>query len=343
MPPRIRSFRRDPTIENQLKYLWARTPAQTWFKPDQVTLSIRKIPLRRGDTTRHQPDLISAADLGPNRVALSADEDNPGKVAVLEFVQDPHWQESAPRTNPVRPDPSIFEGFLRLSEALDPQILQFASRFGALRAFCSIDLVKAPPSKFVILESCDVWRYFAASMGALLSIAGCWHNHRRPDPADWARLGTCPVSLVPAERASPDFLSPYTEGPEGAWVAMAHFVGQGERDRAMWTRLVNALLELGRVRPWLLWESPGDLARPTLVFSGPGLLSYLALQLCLRASKQDAFALCSYCHRQYPPGKRAPKTGQRNFCPECRDRSVPARMAQRSRRERLRDEKSSGA
>src|ERR1035437_9541804 len=119
---------------------------------------------------------------------------------------------------------------------------------------------------------------------------------------------------------------------------MAHFVRKGaDRDPKMWARLLNVLLELGRVRPWLVWEGDGSSARPNLAFSGPNLLSYLALQLCLRASKHDAFAVCCYCNQPYTPSERAPKAGQRNFCQDCRKRGVPIRLAQRSRRERLRE------
>jgi hypothetical protein len=119
---------------------------------------------------------------------------------------------------------------------------------------------------------------------------------------------------------------------------MTHFVRKGsDRDRKMWARLLNALMELGRVRPWLVWEGTGG-SVPKLMFSGRNLLSYLALQLCLRASKHDAFAVCSYCEREYTSAERAPKAGQRNFCLDCRNNGVPVRLAQRSRRERLREE-----
>ena len=106
----------------------------------------------------------------------------------------------------------------------------------------------------------------------------------------------------------------------------------------MWARCLNVLLELGRVRPWLVWEGAGTSGRPKLMFSGRHLLSYLALQLCLRASKHDAFAVCSFCNHQYTPAGRAPKTGQRNFCSECRESGVPVRVAQRDRRARLREQ-----
>jgi hypothetical protein len=184
-----------------------------------------------------------------------------------------------------------------------------------------------------------MWRYFAASMQSLLRIASCFHSDRRPDGADWDRIGAFQTSLAAPAEQIPDLLSA-TYGGEEAWSVMVHFVGRGvDRDRKMWARLLNVLLELGRVRPWLIWEGAGKSARPKLVFSGPNLLSYLALQLCLRASKHDAFAVCSYCNRQYAPMGRAPKTGQRNFCPVCRAAGVPVQVAQRSRRERLREKK----
>jgi hypothetical protein len=333
--PRRNDYFRGPITGDPARYLWDRTPAQSWYKPDRVTLSTQTILL--GDENSQK----SSMDAPFSRLRLLAELVAPSRpklqqqVSALEFVQDPHWRESATRTNPVRPHPVIFERFLRLADAPDHEIHEFASRFGALLVFCRIDLLKVP-GKFVIIESCDVWRYFAASMRCLLSIANCFHSDRRPDPADWARIGACPASLVPAKSEAPDLLSPYGFGAEEAWAGMAHFVGKGsDRDRKMWTRLLNVLLELGRVRPWLLWERSAG-ARPELVFTGPSLLSYLALQLCLRASKHDGFAVCSYCHRQYAPAERAPKAGQRNFCPDCRARGVPIRMAQRSRRERLR-------
>ena len=333
MPRRNDHFLRKLGPGDPARYLRDRTPAQSWFKPDRVTLSTLTIPL--GGEHGHKSFDSGFSPLqflaGYTPVAQNF---NSTTFSALEFVQDPHWRESAPRTNAVRPQPSIFDQFLRLAEAPDHQIQEFASQFGALLIFCRIDLAKVP-KKLVIVESCDVWRYFAASMRCLLRIANCFHNDRRPDPADWAGIGACPASLIPAESDVPDLLSPYGFGAEEAWTAMVHFVRTGsDRDRKMWTRLLNVLLELGKVRSWLLWER--SVARPELVFTGPSLLSYLALQLCLRASKHDAFAVCSYCNCQYAPAERAPKAGQRNFCPDCRSGGVPIRIAQRSRRERLR-------
>ena len=307
--------RLDKILRDEAKNMLGRTPAQGWLKPEQVTLFM--------------PRLGRLSDLG-----------NPAHDGLekLEFVVDRPWAPFLPHTHPVRPSPDILDRFLRLAAAPASQIHQFASRFGPLFIFCKIDQRKLS-EKLVIVEDCAVWRHFAASMGSLLRIASCFHANRRPDPADWQSIGACPAYLVAKRDTRYDLLSSIPDTPEHGWIVMAHFVRKGsDRDRTMWAGLLNVLLELGRVRPWLVWEGSGSLALPKLVFSGRSLLSYLALQLCLRASKHDAFAVCGYCNREYAPMGRAPKAGQRNFCPDCRASGVPVRMAQRARRERLREQ-----
>ena len=126
------------------------------------------------------------------------------------------------------------------------------------------------------------------------------------------------------------------------WYWSVHASGLGKaqnRTPETWMLMMNLLMDLGRVRPWVIWQKPRKTTRPQLVFSGPTLLSHLALQACLAATKQDSFAICSYCDKQYSPLKRAPKAGQQNFCPECRASGVPVRMGQRSRAKRLRNKK----
>lgn len=315
--------RLDAILREEAKSMLGRTPAQGWFKPERVEVTTRRMTLRDLTETRRDKSYVDAAE--------------------LELVLDSPRTRFPPLANDVRPSPDLLERFLRLEAAPAQQIQEFASKFGALLIFCRIERQKLLPGKLVIFESCAVWRYFAASMRYLLRIASCFHSDRRPDPADWDRIGVFPESLAPPAKQEPHDLLGTSLSAEEAWTAMAHFVGKGaDRDRKMWARFLNALLELGRVRPWLVWEGAGSSARPKLVFSSPNLLSYLALQLSLRASKHDAFAVCSYCNRQYAPMGRAPKTGQRNFCPDCRADGVPVRVAQRSRRERLREDNSVG-
>jgi hypothetical protein len=329
----------DDVLRDQAKKMLARTPVQGWLKPDRVELTVRRVTLRivRKPLTRTAADYLRVAS-STQEIVTAEKPNTPTYRAEMEFVLEQPWSESPTYANRVRPNPEILERFLLLATASDQQIQKFASSFGALLVFGEIEKRKILPAKLVIVESCEMWRYFALSMRSLLRIASCFHADRKSDPADWHLIGACPASFVPQTEKHRDLLSPNSLSGEEAWLAMVHFVRKGaDRDRKMWARLLNVLLELGRARPWLVWEGDGSYARPNLVFSGPNLLSYLALQLCLRASKYDAFAVCGYCHQEYTPMRRAPKTGQRNFCPDCRDRGVPVRLAQRSRRERLRE------
>jgi hypothetical protein len=156
---------------------------------------------------------------------------------------------------------------------------------------------------------------------------------------DWDILAEHPLVIRKTEEAEirpEDLLRPTVMHPEREWAARTYFVSNDKhRHRKMRLGLLNCLLELGRVRPWLLWDGSATEILPRLVFSGPSLLSYLALQVCLIAANQDAFAVCSHCQTQYT-SKRAPKVGQRNYCPECRNKGIPVRMAQRARLARTR-------
>ena len=301
-----------------------RTPAQGWLKPERVTL---RTPIN---------SLLVALHERPPNVERPE----------LEFVLHKPRRALHRRTRRVKPSGQILEKFLSLASASDKDIHDFASKFGPLLIFCREEHVRREDvemRQLVIVESCEVWRYFAACMRSLLRIAASFHGGRASDPADWGTIGNYPP---PVDRAKEDqanqepvdWLNPSPSTGEAAWKFMALFVRKGtDRDRAMWTRLLNVLLGLGRVRPWVLWEGPESDARPKVVFSGPNLLSHLAIQLCLVASKQDSFAICSYCNNHYSPQKRAPKAGQRNFCPDCRASGVPVRIAQRTRREKLRE------
>lgn len=71
-------------------------------------------------------------------------------------------------------------------------------------------------------------------------------------------------------------------------------------------------------------------------------VEYLALSMkwTIKAEKEriisnPEMSLCSSCEKPYAH-IRAPKAGQRNYCPGCRAAGVPVKIAQRNRRERLR-------
>jgi hypothetical protein len=302
--------RSDPRIDELRDLggdLFGRAPAQQWVKP--VTVALRQ------KTFRHV--LEGALRNGSE----------------LEFVLP--WTAPTPRC--VRPSKSILEGFLSLASAKDEEIRDFAARYGPLLIFCK---VKELEEHAVIIEGCEVWRYFAACMRSLLHIAARLASGRSLGPGDWDVIGWCPMAVARTEADGYDWLNPSPVQEEKAWKIMAAVISKGRnRDRAMWARLLNALLGLGRVRPWVNLDGSGGSTRSRLTFTGPNLLSYLALQLCLTASKHEAFAVCSHCTKEYSPTRRAPKFGQNNFCPECRAGGVPVKMAQRAHRERLREKR----
>jgi hypothetical protein len=296
--------------------------SQPWPRPNSVDLRPRSFSLhdaRYFPSTEHQPLLefeLIFVMRKPNLPRLSGDQY-------------------------VSPKPDLLERFLRLADATDPDIHQFALRFGALLAF-SRRQKSDSKGHVVIAESCNVWRYFASSMGSILRIGAALHAEVPPNQRDWAVIAKCPTDVERAGAESVpeiDILGTSLHGEYG-WSALAYYLRrQRTRNQEYWVRLLNSLLDLGRVRPWVVWDKDPPSTRPQLVFAGPNLLSYLVLQLCLRVSRLDSFVLCSYCNREYLPLRRAPKTGQRNFCPQCRKAGEPVRLAQRDLEARRREKK----
>jgi hypothetical protein len=303
---------KDPLVDelrNKSLQLFGRTPVREWNKPERVTLLAEEPKL--SDSFRgRRPD--------PPR---------------LEFVMRDPLDLATPKTRLVRPKEGILDEFLSLSSATPARICSFGEKYGPLLIYCKAEAKES--HNLVVTEECEVWTYFARSLRALLHIAARYRTGLAADGDDWGLIGTAPSSMNYQKSGPIDIWNPLVLGGEEAWMTMIHFVRKGSRDRVMWLRLLNCLLALGRVRPWIICEGPAKETRPSLVFSGPNLLSYLALQVCLVAAKQDGFAMCSYCQKPYVP-RRAPKSGQRAYCKECRDAGVSVRVAQRNRRARLR-------
>jgi hypothetical protein len=336
----------DPRIDelrNRHGKLSSHIPVHDWLKPERVTLrtpsgvaDVNALRIPSGVAHANSPSILSSPAEGRT-------------WPELEFVVRAPWKKRSSGIRPVRPTGPILEEFLGLATDTDEEIRDFASKFGPLLIFYREGRrdQTAESYELVIIESCEIWRYFAASMRSLLHMAAKFQAGQPPDGTDWDTIGKFPLAAEEAKEGSFDLLSPSPVDAEAEWKSIAGYIRarkgrMGKQSWSLWARLMNALLELGRVRPWLLWDAPGRDGRPKLVFSGPNLLSYLALQLCLSASKHDSFAVCSYCNREYPPSQRAPKAGQRNFCPECRDSGIPLRLAQRARRQRLRDSPQKG-
>jgi hypothetical protein len=237
----------------------------------------------------------------------------------------------------VRPTPDLLERFISLAEEGEVQIHKFAKKYGGLEIFFHWS------SKGVHIEYCSVWQYFARVMKAALKISGNLYA-RQPLPAgEWKSIGRIPEAMRSMEEGQEQYRRIRSGIPEmEEWCAIAGYLRSSGRPypreaRPLFVRVLNTLLGLGMVRPWIVWPDNQQASRPQLVYSGRSLMSALALQLCLRVAKIKSFVICSHCQQSYLPEKRAPKTGQRNFCPECRKNGVPQQYASISFRERRRD------
>jgi hypothetical protein len=76
---------------------------------------------------------------------------------------------------------------------------------------------------------------------------------------------------------------------------------------------VNTLLGLGCVRPWMTWRAEGH--PKNHLFEPVAPVSTSQSSFALRLAKIDAFLVYIHCQKPYSPVVRAPKAGQRNFCP----------------------------
>lgn len=288
---------------------------------------------RNRDGLLYTPTLLSPVWFRPDRVQLITRPLSVGKMMrgePLPFGTELHISQASGETGKparVRPAPDVLERFLDLADASDATLAEFARRYGGLGAFKS-----AGHGKKSDIEYCEVWRYLARSMWALLMIARRLYVGSPAARADWDAIGNVPpvIRVLFNERKGDPLRGEYH------WYVMTYFVAKGSsRNSAMLLRLLNSLVELGGVRPWLQW--PGGARCPQLVYSGPALLSHLALQLCLRVAKVDALYICSHCSHEYPRVGRAPKSGQRNYCPECRKAGEPGRYALRDHRRKQRE------
>ena len=299
---------------NQRGEYYVRTLSE-WYAPERVELSAGVLTIR-------------------SRLAYWS-PDNPGRV--------------------IKPSRKLLDSFIKLADAADEvttlgdlhsastpsqeAICAFANRYGGLQIFCEpLPGSRRPVIKH--LEYCAVWRYFAQVMGSLLRIAAALYRGGSGRKEDWENIHQVPaVMRQTVDLSTSGRGHPFPEGDEQTWLSLAHYAGKRrEQNRRMFGHLVNTLLGLGAVRPWFTWlESSRSVSRPEIRYSSQSLLSQLVLQLCLRVAQVDRFLVCVHCQTPYTPGQRAPKAGQRNFCPACREKGIPKAYAVKDFRKRQRE------
>lgn len=291
--------------------------------------------------------------------------------------------------------PELLRSFLSLGDASDDQIRNFAARYGTLEVFLEYS---SPFGEFS--EYCEVWRYLARAMLALLKIAASLQGERPVAEENWVVIAKTPRNIpinnsrerhwllrtsyigkcigVAADARIGALDGPVRSSSDLADQIRAHIglhldlkvvryieralnggllyrelrkfrvpvpadfsshrsgMGSATKQKKNVELVLNDLIELAYVRPWMTWAR--EATRPRIVYTGNTLFSNLVLQLCLRMATVEALVLCTHCQKEYRPHQRAPKTTQRNFCPECRDKGVPHRYANKDSRDRKRKE-----
>ena len=293
--------------------LFTPTATPEWERPNRVEL--RKAVFRFADAESElKGNALKMVTLGPElHIETSRRE-------AFEDVEE---------SRIVRPKPDLLERFIRLAKASDGQIRNFAMRYGGLEIFFG----DRRPSRSVHIEYCEVWRYFARVMEAVLKIGARLYARQHVPAAQWKIIGRRPRALK--EMAEEPILHERLRSSLAEteiWCSIAGYLGSRGRPfahetRSLFIRLLNTLMGMAMVRPWIVWPDISKPSRPQVIYSGRSLLSTLALQLCLRVAKIPSSVLCFHCQKSYRTRKRAPKIGQRNFCPACRRKRMPQKYA----------------
>jgi hypothetical protein len=234
------------------------------------------------------------------------------------------------RSEPRDVDPrGMLDAFLKVEEA--STVLGFARRFGVL-GICEHGRPAShnPPlaeSRDDGLECLPVgyrsgeglcreplarWFYYAGLARAMVAVAAELHQGVPGRREDWKAI------LV--GRDSEDKIEPVIE-------RLATSVPYG---RLYLGQFVNQWLELGDVRPRLLWTVSSP--EPRFLLQAP-TFGLLGVQLMVAISRSHELVLCSGCARPYlREGRKAPR-GRRNYCGGC-GLAAARRDAQRDHRAR---------
>src|ERR1022692_4256099 len=211
--------------------------------------------------------------------AMTSDWPRPQRVELnngrLTIWSTQAHQKSLRPDRLARPGPGLLESFLALAGPSDQRIplsslmkatrpeqpfsderiRRFAAHWGGLQVFYRMETGSKWPDT-VHTEYCAVWRYFAGVMRSLLLIGAEQYQGKPGSPEHWRVIGTPPSLMERMARKQGECLfDSIPLGDEEHWLALAHFTAKThEQNQVMVARLLNTLLGLGRVRPWITWS-----------------------------------------------------------------------------------------
>jgi hypothetical protein len=256
------------------------------------------------------------------------------------------WRGGA-RPALVRARPDMYEEwlarFVRLGEASDDEILQFARRWG-LKGHHDLGnypdlldraedvgdhivaaLAEQTQWRLHGREPLAAWRCWSRHAGALLRVSGELRDGRVGRPRDVAVL--CHPS--PTADTWPD-----SAGLQPWWLRRPDYTPPApmlRNHRELVEVFAGRWVRAGHVRPVLRWTASAR----AVELAGGGLMGALAVSLLAAVQGATSLAVCSGCSNLYVPD-RTPRETQRHFCGRCRDDGEPLRQAKRDSRARAR-------
>ena len=249
------------------------------------------------------------------------------------------WRDKRWNSTPIRvsPDARLLMNFLELETASEVAICGYAQRFGVLGickhglprthasstdglicGFCPVEpLIQSEPDVSAS-EPISVWRTRAAQARAIVEFATLLHQKRCVEDA---RLWMTAMSMAPDLElvASWDEQTPFLAAAVNSWLELG-----GVRPVLVWEGASPATVVLG-TQGYSFWQPGGwrkpDPACDMSFLQGTTLFPALACQLLLAVGRTSGFVLCSACGKTYVP-KRRPNPSRRRYCEKCGSRAA---------------------
>ncbi|MBI2304633.1 MAG: hypothetical protein HYU86_07805 [Chloroflexi bacterium] len=260
----------------------------------------------------------------------------PEEVHIVEdkLLYSKDWDMRAQRWPLKANIKGMLDHFVRIRDGQG--VLQFARRYGALE-MCEHDL---PASHNPFEEIWMMERQFKPRLGCLPRMitweGRSWYYDPIPQWFYSSRQARAILNLAAqlhqGEPTSKDDWAALYQGND-------YSMCEADRQWRLLLNVVNGWLSLANARPCLVHNGQHVI----FALGGGGTYTALAVQLMLAVTRSQDLILCSGCGHPYLREGRRPKSGQRNYCPDCHEKGVPARERKRAQRMRQRGEDSGSA
>jgi len=245
------------------------------------------------------------------------------------------------------PGVGLLEDFALLDVLDDDDILKYARQWGVLE-ICKHGLptshnpdgCRPLPTRRAGLnwEPLEDWRFWATQANRIMEVAAYTQMGRlvsiddlfllgEPDgPQSSARRRWGRKRLITAQNVLTEYRKPRTTDASLTTAQLLEIQGLSL------ALAVDSWLDLGRVRPTLIWDSTGFRVDLAVGSSNNRLFGALALHLAYAVAGQVGVATCSACGKVYTPVRR-PSSGRRCFCTACGPKAA-WRLSKREKRRR---------